>query len=243
MKMKKTVFLGIAMAAIITMGGCGLSKTEILPSAASQSNSEYNASPLIKRTAETIEETKANAAEAPEQADIPMVVLPEGIKGVKAENVPNEELRDLIANGMEIPEDFLETTHYFYNYVDLDDDGVNEIFAIVSGPYTSGTGGSSAIWVSNQAGKLHIIQDFTLCNSPVIISETKENGFHQLIIPYYGNDKSQYSVLSYQDGEYVNVPDGAIIDNLDGITGKAIIANDFVKESEAGIMGFNLITE
>ena len=242
MKTKKTVFLGITLAAIITMGGCGLNKTEILPAAVSQSNSEYNASPLVKRT-ETIEETKVNAAEAPEQANIPMVVLPEGIKGVKAENVPNEELRDLIANGMEIPEDFLETTHYFYNYVDLDDDGVNEIFAIVSGPYTSGTGGSSAIWVSNQAGKLHIIQDFTLCNSPVIISETKENGFRQLIIPYYGNDKSQYSVLSYQDGEYVNVPDGAIIDNLDGITGKAIIANDFVKESEAGIMGFNLITE
>lgn len=243
MKTKKTVFLGIAMAAIITIGGCGLNKKEILLQNVSQSNSEYNASPLVKRTAETIEETKANADEAPEQADIPMEELPEGIKGMKAEKIPNEELRNLIAKGMEIPEDFFETTHYFYNYIDLDEDGVNEIFAIVSGPYTSGTGGSSGIWVSNQAGKLHIIQDFTLCNSPVIISETKENGFHQLIMPYYGNDKSQYSVLSYQDGAYVNVPDGTMIDSLDGITGKAIIANDFIKESEAGIMGFNLITE
>lgn len=247
MKTKKMLLLSLAMTAVIAIGGCGVNKTEPKDQSGLQSKVESDSRPTAKKTVETIVVTKeskteasAEDAKAQETSDIPMVALPEGIKGVKAENVPNEELRDLIVDYMEIPEDFLETTHYYYNYVDLDDDGVDEIFAIVSGPYTSGTGGSSAIWVSNQAGKLHIVQDFTLCNAPVIISDTKKNGFHELIVPYYGNHKNQYSVLSYKNGEYANVPDGKIIDTLDGITGKAIIANDLIKEVEAGIMGFNL---
>lgn len=176
-------------------------------------------------------------------ADIPMVKLPEGIKGIKSETAPNKELSSLIIKDMDIPEDYFETTHYSYNYVDLNDDGTEEIFAVISGPYTSGTGGSTGILVSNKAGKLHIEQDFTLINTPVIISDKKENGFHELIVPYYGNEKSQYSVLSYKDGAYNNVPDGRMIDSLDKVTGKAILANDIIKESEAGYLGISLTAE
>lgn len=250
MKAKKMIFLGIAITVIIAIGGCEANKTETKNQNDQQSKVESGANQTAQKTIETIVETEESVTEAPEEvtktpgnSDISMVDLPEGIKGEKAENSPNEELRNLIVDYMEIPEDFFETTHYFYNYVDLDDDGVDEIFAIVSGPYTSGTGGSSALLVSKQAGKLHIVQDFTLVSAPVIISNTKENGFHELIIPYYADDKSQYSLLSYQDGGYVNVPDGKIIDTLDGITGKAIIANDLIKEMEAGIMGLNLVVE
>ncbi len=173
--------------------------------------------------------------------EIEMVTLPEGIKGIKAESKPNKELAQLIKDYYEIPEEFSETTRYYYNYVDLNDDGENEIFVVVMGPYTSGTGGNSALWVMESAGKLHVNQDFTLVNLPVIISDNVSNGAKELIVPYYGGGaKSQYSVLECSDGYYTRVNDGKMIDAIDGIKGTAIIANDIIKEVEANMMGLNL---
>ncbi|GLC81487.1 hypothetical protein [Lacrimispora brassicae] len=172
--------------------------------------------------------------------EIPMLKLPEGISGMKAETKPFKELRDLIIEDMEVPEDYYETTHYFYNYIDLNDDGKNEIFVMVTGPYTSGTGGSSALLLSENGGKLHITQEFTLVNEPIIVSDKLDNGYHDLIIPYYGDNKTQYSVLKYTHEAYPNVPDGEMIDSLDGVKGKAIIANDRINEVQEGIMGISL---
>jgi hypothetical protein len=175
--------------------------------------------------------------------EVPMLKLPEGITGMKAESKPLKELRDLIIEDMEVPEEYYETTNYFYNYVDLNDDGKDEIFVMVTGPYTSGSGGSSALLLSENGGKLHVVQEFTLINEPIIVSDKSENGYHELIVPYYNENKAQYSVLKYKNGAYPNVPDGEIINSLEGVKGKAIIANDRINEVQAGIMGINLSEE
>lgn len=194
--------------------------------------------------ADATEEIVDATEEIVDAADVDMVSLPEGIIGLKAENKPNKELQQLIIEYYDIPEDFYETTRYYYNYVDLNGDGSNEIFVVVMGPYTSGTGGSSALWVVESAGKLHVNQDFTLVNTPVIVSDTVTNGVKELIIPYYGGGaESQYSILACSDGFYPRVADGKMVDSLEGVTGTGIIANDIIKEIEAGIMGFNLLSE
>lgn len=241
--MKKNMVLSIIAIAIVIIGGWRSFNIHGLAGENKSTSAEVvNLLPEEEMVgiAEHVDEI---IGEVQKTGDIPMVELPSGIKGLKAESVPNKELKNLIIEYMEIPEDFYEATHYYYNYVDLDNDGTKEIFVMVTGPYTSGTGGSSALWVSENAGKLHVVQNFTLVNEPIIISDTIKNGFHELVVPYYGGEKSQYSVLSYQNGEYLNVPDGKIIDTLDGITGTAIIANDIIKEVEAGTMRFNLISE
>lgn len=260
MKRIRSVFLCAVMAIILITGGCAVNKKpnhEENSYTAKTQNSVLQNETVIdavtekvtgKVAEETTEEATKDTTEDITQAlqklqEIPMLALPEGIKGIKAETEPNKELRDLIIEYMEIPAEFYETTRYYYNSVDLDDDGKKEIFAMVSGPYTSGTGGSSGIWVSELAGSSHIIQDFTLVNAPVIISNKKTNGYHELIIPYYGENKNQYSVLKFKDGEYNNVPDGDMIDSLKGITGEAILANDYMKEIEAGITGLNLLSD
>ncbi|MDD3173496.1 MAG: hypothetical protein PHF63_07525 [Herbinix sp.] len=177
-------------------------------------------------------------------AEIDMVNLPEGIIGIKSESKPNKALQQLIIDYYEIPKDFYDTTRYYYNYVDLNNDGTDEIFVVVIGPYTSGTGGSSALWVIESAGELHVNQDFTIVNTPVIVSDTVTNGAKELIIPYYGGGaESQYSVLTCSDGFYPRVADGKMIDSLNEVTGTAIIANDMLKEVEAGIWGLNLKSE
>lgn len=257
-KRKKNLYIcGVAMAAVLMMGGCGTYQMD--NAIAKEEDSYATSTDPINVEKEVDTDTLGNiseagiigAAESPEEikndkqetADIPMVELPDGVEGLKAEATPNQELRDLIIDYMEIPEEYFGTTRYYYNYVDLDDDGTNEIFAVIMGPYTSGTGGNSAVWVSENAGELHVLQDFMLINEPIIISDTKTNGLHELIVPYYGDNTSRYSVINSEDGEYIYVSDGKIIDNLDNVTGKAIIANDILKEIEAGIMGFDLLSE
>ena len=216
------------------------SQEEVIPTESAKVE-ENNAS---KSETENSNQNANQTVAVASAADVDMVSLPEGIKGLKAETTPNIELQQLIIDYYEIPEDFYETTSYDYNYVDLDGDGTDEIFAVVSGPYTSGSGGSSALWVIESAGKLHVNQNFTLVNTPVIISDTVTNGLKELIIPYYGGGaESSYSVLVGKDGLYPRVPDGKMIESLEGITGIAIIANDKITEIEAGIMGLNLLSE
>lgn len=206
------------------------------------SDTKINEDTVTAKTGES--NTAAPVAVAKAATEIAMVTLPDGIIGMKSESAPNEELRKLIIEYYEIPKEFYETTRYYYNYVDLNNDGTDEIFAVVMGPYTSGTGGSSALWVIESAGKLHVNQNFTLFNTPVIISDTITNGAKELIVPYYGGDaESQYSVLTCKDGYYSRVSEGNMINSLDGVTGIAIIANDIYGEIEAGNMGLNLLGE
>ncbi|MDF2803076.1 MAG: hypothetical protein K0S61_2979 [Anaerocolumna sp.] len=253
MRTKKIIMLlGVTMAMVLVAGGCkandAKSVTESNKPAVETSANETTIGKQGINAESSTTETDAtklsseNAITGTEVVkEVPMVELPEGIVGMKAETEPNEDLKNLIKEYMEIPDDFLESTQYYYNYVDLDGDGTDEIFVIVQGLYTSGSGGSSALIVSEKAGKLHVMQDFTLVNAPVIISDDEiVNGYKTIIVPYYGNYKSQYSVLTYTDGEYTNVPDGKIIDTLDGIKGNAIIANDLIQEISNGILGLNL---
>lgn len=212
----------------------GIADTSVVGATVTQTPASENSDGATEQIIKT-----ASAA-----AEIDMVSLPEGITGLKAESKPNKELQQLIIDYYEIPKDYYETTRYYYNYVDLNGDDSDEIFVVVMGPYTSGTGGSSALWVVESAGKLHVNQDFTIVNTPVIISDTVTNGVNELIIPYYGGGtESKYSILACKDGYYPIVPDGKMVNSLEGIKGTAIIANDMIKEIEAGIMGLNLLSE
>lgn len=182
-----------------------------------------------------------SSKETTDTTEVDMVVLPAGIKGMKASTTANASLEKLIAKEYDIPDDFLNQTTYYYNNVDLNDDGKDEIFVMINGLYTSGSGGNSALLVSESNGVLHIDQRFTLINGPVIISDNKTNGVHDLIVPNYGGGaKSQYKVLTSNGTSYTTVNDAKSIDTLDGVKGKAIIANDIVKEIANGQSGLTL---
>lgn len=165
----------------------------------------------------------------------PFSNLPEGIKSIKAEEKAYPELENLIIEHFEIPDEYLEKTRYYYNYVDLNDDGNNEIFVVVMGPYTSGTGGSSALIVNPVGEELCVNQGFTLMRTPIIISDTKTKGAKEIIVENSGGVvESNYVALTCSDGYYTNVPEGRAVESLEGITGTAIITNDILQEFQEG---------
>ena len=88
-----------------------------------------------------------------------------------SETEKNPALEALIADTWDIPEEAYSQTRYYYNYVDLNGDGTEELFAVAIGMYTSGTGGDSALIAAQVNGKLELNQTFTLIHEPVIISD------------------------------------------------------------------------
>lgn len=159
----------------------------------------------------------------------------EGIVKQMAQTQAYPELEELIINEYDIPKEYRDQTKYYYDYIDLNSDGANEIFVVVMGPYTSGSGGSSAMIVVPAGGVLNVNQKLTLVNTPIIISDRITRGAHEIIaLRSGGGAESEYVRLTASDGTYTNISDGEAIKNLDGVTGTAIIANDLLKDMEDG---------
>ena len=144
-----------------------------------------------------------------------------------SETVRNPALEALIISYYEIPQDCLQSTRYYYNYIDLNNDGTDEIFVDVMGMYTSGSGGDSALIVSQKDEDLTVLQSFTLVNMPVIVSDHTTNGWNDLIFSYTGGGaESSYMISSYSQNGYPNIADGTLSLSLDGITGTSILYTD-----------------
>lgn len=161
--------------------------------------------------------------------------LSDYIVDVMAETEKYPALEQLIIDTYKIPEDFYARTKYYYNYIDLNHDGKDEIFVVIMGPYTSGSGGSSAMIVYPVDGQLYINQKFTLMQTPVIIAENFNSGADDIIFYRSGGGiEGSYVKMVCHDGEYTSVNDATPIDSLDDIYGYAILSNDLTKDMDNG---------
>ncbi len=185
--------------------------------------------PNEKVAADNTDEQKNTEAETPEN-------LSDKIIGVYAESKPNAKLEKTIIDYLEIPEEYLSKTMYYYNYVDLNGDGADEILTVVMGPYTSGTGGSTALHIVQTPDmEMHVNQKFTLIQTPVIISDKVTKGCKEIIVMRSGGGaEANYVVLTASDGQYKDVNDGTVIKDLKGVSGTAIMSNDILKDMEEG---------
>lgn len=104
--------------------------------------------------------------------------LPEGADVHPAETRPSEALRRLLIAYYQIPEEAWAAARYAYTRIDLDGDGRKEILAVIRSPYTSGTGGDSALLLSEENGRLTIRQSFTLIRTPILAADTLPGGAH-----------------------------------------------------------------
>ena len=179
------------------------------------------------------EETQAPEETAP-QGNESTLWLPEGTALQMAETEHLPELAALIAETCGIPEEEWGGTRYYYTYVDLNDDGTQEILAVAMGMYTSGSGGDSALLVQPAAG-MSLTQKFTLVRMPILISDQTTGGAHDLILLRGGGGSEPAFVrLTCTDGIYSNPADAEVLESLEGITGKAVLCNDVVAELDSG---------
>jgi hypothetical protein len=164
--------------------------------------------------------------------------LPAGVQRVMSETKPNADLEKAIIAYYQIPKEEWANTKYYYNYVDLNGDGTQEILAVVMGSYTSGTGGDSMLWVLPNA-KMAVNEAFTLVRTPIIVTKDATNGQEfgakGLIMQRSGGGaKTETVLLENTDGTYPRVNDAAPITDLSSVKGTAIICNDLAADNESG---------
>lgn len=151
--------------------------------------------------------------------------LPSSAPRLKGEKEDNEIIREGIISSLSIPKDQLASTSYFYNYVDLDGTGRKQVFALVVGPYTSGTGGHSAVWGTLINGKFCLKGDYTLFRGPILLV-TEPNGTKSIIFRRSGGGaKPSLLKLSLVNGEYRVTEDDMSISKVKSLSGTVILSD------------------
>lgn len=153
------------------------------------------------------------------------------IKAALADTKEYPELAQFIVSDLNMSSDDAKATRYYYDYIDLDDDGTDEIFVELVGPVTSEATGHTAMIFKQTNNTIEKIDTFTLIRNPIIISDQKTNGWRNIIVK---NDNNEYAVLKYEADKYTTVNDSETISNLGNVTGTAIITNDISKDAEEG---------
>lgn len=122
----------------------------------------------------------------------------------------------------------VDKLRYYYNKVDLDDDGIPEIFVYLVGTSVCGTGGCSAAIFKQYRNQYELLSQFSLVNTPIIISDTKTNGFSDIIMYVSGGGiESFLAELKYTEIGYPSNP--SVQPQLKPgtkVSGVAIIADD-----------------
>lgn len=203
---------------------------------------------LLTITAAAVLAACGEQAEYEEPMSNPEVTHPDESAAVSTENAPtldydigvavpmpsetakNEELEKLIIDEWSIPEETQADTRYYYNYVDLNADGTDEVLALVVGDYTSGSGGSSMLIASQKDGKLTAMQSLSGIQAPVISSDTLENDWMDIIVA----SGDAWMILSYDGKEYPAVSDGTELASVENVSGYAVFYNDLAADVDGG---------
>lgn len=160
-----------------------------------------------------------------------------GFDFVPFETERNEDLEKLITKTYLIPEEYAADTYYFYNYIDLDQDGTDEIICALRGDYVSGVGGDAGLIVKQTDEGMEAYLEMFLVRTPIVLANHATGGSRDLVVPHYTPDGILgYKGMKYEktSGDYYNVAAGEDTANLSGISGTAYLCGDMEAMIENG---------
>ena len=162
--------------------------------------------------------------------------VPEGVVGWRAVATMDEELRQAIVLGADVPQAYWAKTRCYYNYFDFNEDGRREVLAVLVGPYTTGSGGSMAVLLTEQEDRWQLQQLMTLIHAPVWVRTSKTNGYYDLVVLRAGGGAEVAPVsLTYgKDGRYTSVSTAKAMEVPKQGEGTLLLANDLGKDMLEG---------
>lgn len=113
------------------------------------------------------------------------VEIPAGWNGELGETKAHGQLENLLADYYNVPQENYADVRYYYNYVDLNGNGRNEVLALVIGDKVNETGGNTLLWLDakdENFTKDSVLQTFPNVNAPIYISNHMTNGYRDLIV-------------------------------------------------------------
>ena len=79
-----------------------------------------------------------------------------------------------------------KTTRYCIAFVDLKDDGINEIIVYISGRSWCGSGGCMTFVLAPQGSSYKVVAHLTITRLPIRVLKTKSNGWHDITVQMQG---------------------------------------------------------
>lgn len=170
----------------------------------------------------------------------------DNIRGYYSETAAYPVLENEIIDELDLENMDMTQTRYYYNYVDLDGDGIDEILVQLNGEYNTTDDGDTLLIMrqTNTADDdeddddgFDIIAKFTAFVNPVIVSDSKTDGYRDLIFMNPKSNPTTYSKVTYGKDGYGKMSDATTLKNLDNITGVALLCNDIANDTqnEAGL--------
>lgn len=158
------------------------------------------------------------------------------IESIYSETAEYPELAAFIIEYYDIPEEYQPETRYYYNYVDLNEDGTKELFAAVVGEYTSGSAGDNVLLLQEQEGAFLLLESFSMVRTPVIISDSMTDGWHDLIFPVYGGGIDPgYVICYYSPGGGYQTEINTYVEELEEtFTGNQVLSNNLIDDLDKG---------
>lgn len=230
MKFFKSLLLSLL---IISLVGCGNSANNTTKTSNSDlnSNTQTSTNTNVKKDLDEssnesvkekdIEEEKITKLESTDNIDVSNITYK------TSETEKDVKLEKAIRKFYDIKPDEEIDSRYYYNKVDLNGDDKPEIFVYLVGSYFCGTGGCSAVIFESTEDEYKLISNFTIVNSPVVISENKTNGWNDIIMNVYGGGaESFYAQMKFDGKKYPLNPSMQPAFEGTEMKGTAIIAND-----------------
>ncbi|GEN53185.1 hypothetical protein [Halobacillus faecis] len=124
-----------------------------------------------------------------------------------------------------------ENIRYYYNRIDLNNDGEQEVFVFLVGPLVCGTGGCSAVILKEQEGAYQVLSRFSLVRNPVIVSNTTTKAYRDLIMYVTGGGMEDFFAQVKFDGKTYPLNPSVQPKVTPGtkVEGVAIVADDLAK--------------
>lgn len=157
-----------------------------------------------------------------------------------SEEAGDTAVKTALIEGLEIPQKELSGTRWYYDYVDLSGTGERDVLALLSGPWFSGTGGDTLVWLVSDGNGWKVHQTLTLVRSPVIAADLSGNGRKSLIVYRAGGGTRgmwvELDQVQQENDEYLftTVNDGVKAPDLGTLKGTALFADDMILDQMTG---------
>lgn len=159
------------------------------------------------------------------------------ITGWYSETLRYPILEDEIVDELNYENLDLSNTRYYYNFVDLNGDKKDEIIVQLVGEYSTTDDGDTLLIVEqkkpysdDEDDGFDIKEQYTGFVNPVIISDHTTNGYKDII--FMNKDGKSYSKIVYKDDGYQKMSDAEKLDNINDVSGVALLCNDIAADAE-----------
>lgn len=155
---------------------------------------------------------------------------------IYAEQTHHQNLAYFLTEFYGIPEEYQTESRYYYNYVDLNQDGKSEILAMVVGEYTSESGGETILLLEENENIFQVMQVFSMVRTPVIVSDESTDGWRDLIFFMYGGGvEPGYRICQYHENTGYNMETTIFLEELDeSVCGTQVLSNNLIDDMDKG---------